>query len=179
MAASVANCCFSVLNASVKIQSSSISSPWCFVSASSLTPRASSNIKRKSSRSDSPSPILNPEVHSPPHKLFNQFPLRFFFFLHGWNYSLQKNYPGRVRDESSNPPQKMAFKAFGSPKKEKKESLSDFSRDQQVCFLLLVGHLYFLWSNAISLCRLILPRFTMHPFSTLLSRFRNQIRFLP
>jgi hypothetical protein len=25
----------------------------------------------------------------------------------------------------------MAFKAFGSPKKEKKESLSDFSRDQQ------------------------------------------------
>ncbi|KAG7531122.1 PDZ domain [Arabidopsis suecica] len=107
MAVSVANCSFSVLNASVKLQSSSVSSPWCFVAASqkkSLAPRAS-NLKRKSSRSDSSSPILNPEN--------------------------QKNYPGRVRDDSPNPPQKMAFKAFGSPKKEKKESLSDFTRDQQ------------------------------------------------
>lgn len=59
MAVSVANCCFSVVNASVKLQSSSVSSPWCFVAAS-LTPRAS-NLKRKSSRSDS-SPKLNPEV---------------------------------------------------------------------------------------------------------------------
>ncbi|EFH39318.1 hypothetical protein ARALYDRAFT_497185 [Arabidopsis lyrata subsp. lyrata] len=100
MAVSVANCSFSVLNASVKLQSSCVSSPWCFVAASQ---KKSLNLKRKSSRSDSSSPILNPE----------------------------KNYPGRVRDDSPNPPQKMAFKAFGSPKKEKKEPLSDFSRDQQ------------------------------------------------
>ncbi|KFK37547.1 hypothetical protein AALP_AA4G271000 [Arabis alpina] len=110
MAVSVASCCFSVVNASLKLQSS-VSSPRCFVAASlKSTPRAS-NEKRKALRPDS-SPKLNPE----------------------------KKYPGRVRDVHRDGisgkggdvggHQKMAFKAFGSPKKEKKESQSEF-REQQ------------------------------------------------
>ncbi|CAH2057604.1 unnamed protein product [Thlaspi arvense] len=114
MAVSVASCCFSLPNASVRLQYP-VSSTLCFVAASpksltSSTPRAS-NQKRQSSRSDS-SPKLNPEK--------------------------QKKYQGRVRDETCNlhgkgdggAPQTMAFKAFGSQKKDKKESQSDF-REQQ------------------------------------------------
>ncbi|KAL0739847.1 hypothetical protein Bca4012_081360 [Brassica carinata] len=44
MAASVASCCFSFLNAPVKLRYS-VSSPLCFVATSSLTPRASSSSK--------------------------------------------------------------------------------------------------------------------------------------
>ncbi|EOA28721.1 hypothetical protein CARUB_v10024950mg [Capsella rubella] len=100
MAVSLANCCFSLLNASVKLQSSSLSPPSYFVAASQ-SPRPSN---RKSSRSDS----FNPE-------------------------SQRKNHPGGiVRDEilhGGAPHQTMAFKAFGSPKKDKKDA--PLSRDQQ------------------------------------------------
>lgn len=95
----------------------------------------------------------------------------------------QKNYPQGiiVRDEISNlhgaAPQTMAFKAFGSPKKDKKESLPDICRDQQqqqvqVNQTTLTAFSFYLSSTYCHFhCRLILARFTMHPFSMPLLRF--------
>lgn len=124
MGVAVASCCFSVLNASVKLQSSA-ASPRCFVtvsqrSLSSSTPRAS-NQKRRALGSDS---SHSPAKFSPKNDLISQ-----------------KKYQGRTKEEiytdgisgggNGGRSQSTAFKAFGTQRKEKKEFQPDL-REQQV-----------------------------------------------
>ncbi|XP_010545055.1 PREDICTED: protease Do-like 2, chloroplastic [Tarenaya hassleriana] len=124
MGFAVASCCFSVLNASVKLQSSS-ASPRCFVAASqrsltSVTPRASYQKRRALGSDSSPSPAkFNPQN----------------------DLTSQKKFQGRTKNEISTDgisgrrdggrSQSTAFKAFGTQRKEKKEFQPDL-REQQV-----------------------------------------------